>query len=68
VGVKIRGWNGRVIDIAPEYDDCAAIARTEDVPLRDVWNEAHRIAEVYVGRRISDNGEWPGDKRKPGTV
>ncbi len=59
VRVKIRGWNGRVIDIAPEYDDCAAIARAEEVPLRDVWNEAHRIAEVYVGLRIGDDGEWP---------
>jgi uncharacterized protein (TIGR00299 family) protein len=60
VRVKIRGWNGRVIDIAPEYDDCAAIARSEEVPLRDVWNEAHRMAEVYVGLRIGDDGEWPG--------
>ena len=66
VRVKIRGWNGRVIDIAPEYDDCAAIARAEEVPLRDVWNEAHRIAEVYVGRRISFDGEWSGDERKTG--
>ena len=56
VRVKLRGWNGRVIDAAPEYDDCAAIARREDLPLRDVWNEAHRIAEVFVGLRIDESG------------
>ena len=68
VRVKIRGWNGRVIDIAPEYDDCAAIARAEEIPFRDVWNEAHRIAEVYVGLRIGDDGEWPFGNRRIGNV
>jgi uncharacterized protein (DUF111 family) len=55
--VKLRGWHGRVIDVAPEYDDCARIAREADVPLRDVWNEAHRVAEAFIGRRITDDGE-----------
>jgi uncharacterized protein (TIGR00299 family) protein len=53
VRIKLRGWRGRVIDAAPEYDDCARIARDVDIPIRDVWNEAHRIAEAYVGRRWS---------------
>ncbi len=57
VRVKLRGWHGRVIDVAPEYDDCVRIAREADVPLREVWNEAHRVAEVYVGRRLSPTGE-----------
>jgi uncharacterized protein (TIGR00299 family) protein len=57
VRVKLRGWNGRVIDVAPEYDDCAAIARHEDLPLRTIWNEAHRIGESFVGLRIDESGE-----------
>lgn len=57
VAIKLRGWNGRVIDVAPEYDDCLRLARQAEIPLRDVWNEAHRIAEVYVGRRLSPTGD-----------
>jgi uncharacterized protein (DUF111 family) len=57
VTVKLRGWNGRVIDVAPEYDDCARLARQAEIPFRDIWNEAHRIAESYVGRRLSPTGE-----------
>jgi hypothetical protein len=56
IRVKLRGWDGRVIDVAPEYDDCAQCARGLDVPFREVWNEAHRIAEVYVGRKIDEAG------------
>jgi uncharacterized protein (TIGR00299 family) protein len=56
VRVKLRGWHGRVIDAVPEYDDCARIARDHDIPIRDIWNEAHRIAEPYVGRRIAADG------------
>jgi len=53
VRVKLRGWRGRVIDAAPEYDDCLALARAADVPIREVWNEAHRMGEVFVGQRWS---------------
>jgi len=53
VRVKLRGWNGRVLDARPEYDDCAAIARSRDIPIREVWNEAARLGEVYVGGRIT---------------
>jgi len=59
VRLKLRGWNGRVIGAVPEYDDCAAIARAHDIPLREVWDEAHRIGEAYVGRRMTAGGELP---------
>ena len=53
IRVKLRGWNGRVLDARPEYDDCVTIARTRDIPIREVWNEAARLGEVYVGGRMS---------------
>jgi hypothetical protein len=59
VRLKLRGWKGRVIDVGPEFEDCAALARSADVPVREVWNEAHRMGEVYVGQR------WQPD-RPPG--
>lgn len=51
VAVKVRQWNGRVIDVMPEYEDCATIARANDLPVRIVWDEAHRLAESRVGQR-----------------
>ncbi|GIW04946.1 MAG: UPF0272 protein [Thermomicrobiales bacterium] len=54
VRVKLRGWHGRIIDVMPEYDDCARITRDTGVPLREVQEEARRIAEAYIGRRVSD--------------
>jgi uncharacterized protein (TIGR00299 family) protein len=51
VRIKLRGWQGRVIDAVPEFDDCSSIALEHDLAVRDVWNEAHRYGEVFVGRR-----------------
>ncbi len=58
VRLKLRIWNGRVVDAAPEYDDCLAIARAHDLPIREVWNEAHRLGEAHIGRR-----QAPSDRR-----
>jgi pyridinium-3,5-bisthiocarboxylic acid mononucleotide nickel chelatase len=56
VRVKLKIWNGRVIDLAPEYDDCATIARAQDVGVRDVWNEAYHLGQPYIGRRVEASG------------
>jgi hypothetical protein len=37
VRVKEQRWAGELLGVAPEYEDCAAIARTHDVPLRVVY-------------------------------
>jgi len=60
VRLKLRAWNGRVIDAAPEYDDCLALARGYDVPIREVWQEAHRIGERFVGRPFAAIGDTEG--------
>jgi uncharacterized protein (TIGR00299 family) protein len=50
VAVKLRILDGRVLDAQPEYDDVAALARQFDQPIREGWNEAHRLGESYVGQ------------------
>jgi uncharacterized protein (TIGR00299 family) protein len=56
IRVKLKIWNGRVIDLAPEYDDCAAFARAQDVAVRDVWDEAYHLGQAYIGRRVGSSG------------
>ncbi|MDQ2652502.1 MAG: nickel pincer cofactor biosynthesis protein LarC [Chloroflexota bacterium] len=51
VRLKLRGWDGRVISAAPEYDDCLRLSREHSVPIREVWAEANRFGEVYAGQK-----------------
>jgi len=61
VRVKLKIWRGRVVDVAPEYADCVAIARESNAPLRLIYGEAVRIAERFVGqRRAGVDGEGAG--------
>ncbi len=48
VGVKIGRRKGRVVSVAPEFEDCARIAREADVPAKDVFAEALRLARDTV--------------------
>lgn len=50
VPVKLRVLGGRVADAQPEYDVVARLAREYEQPIREVWNEAHRLGESYVGK------------------
>ncbi|HMM43032.1 MAG TPA: DUF111 family protein, partial [Thermomicrobiales bacterium] len=54
VRLKLKIWRGRVLEVAPEYADCLAIARQADAPLRLVYGEAQRIGDAFVGRRGED--------------
>ncbi len=36
-----RGWlNGELVNVAPEHDDCAAVARSTGRPVKEVWARA----------------------------
>ncbi len=43
VRVKISSVNGKVCTVTPEYDDCAALAETNQIPLKEVIASAKRI-------------------------
>jgi uncharacterized protein (TIGR00299 family) protein len=44
VRVKIGRLEGRVVNVAPEHDDCAAAARALGLPVKSVWGEAMAAA------------------------
>lgn len=54
VQLKLRGWDGRVVSAAPEYDDCLRLSREHGVPIREVWAEANRLGEVFAGQRWAE--------------
>ena len=45
VEVKVARSNGKIVNIAPEYDDCREIAERSAVPLKQIMREAVRLAE-----------------------
>ncbi len=57
VHLKLRGWSGRVISVAPEYDDCLQLSRQSGASIRDIWAEANRFGEVFVGQRWAETSE-----------
>ncbi|MBI2237099.1 MAG: LarC family nickel insertion protein [Actinobacteria bacterium] len=50
VAVKIGMLDDRPITVAPEFDDCARVAREAGIPARDVYEEALRMARDELGR------------------
>jgi uncharacterized protein (TIGR00299 family) protein len=51
VAVKIGVLDGRVVTVAPEYEDCARVAREAGVPAKDVYEEAVRLARRELDER-----------------
>jgi pyridinium-3,5-bisthiocarboxylic acid mononucleotide nickel chelatase len=60
VRVKLKIWDGRVTDAAPEYVDCYAIVQQHEVPIRLVYGEVSRIAEAFIGRQVDQQNELSG--------
>ena len=46
VRIKISRVNGRILHVAPEYDDCRKLAVEKNVPLQRVINEALRAYDT----------------------
>jgi uncharacterized protein (TIGR00299 family) protein len=44
VRFKLARWEGRVVNLSPEYDDCKKLALERGVPLKEVFEEARRVA------------------------
>ncbi len=48
VRVKVGRLEGRPVTVAPEFEDCVAVARESNVPARDVYEEAVRLARARL--------------------
>ncbi|MBR5914079.1 MAG: nickel pincer cofactor biosynthesis protein LarC [Selenomonadaceae bacterium] len=40
VQCKVSAYDGKIVSITPEYEDCRRLAEKNNVPLKNVWQEA----------------------------
>ena len=48
IAVKLKKLNGKVVQAAPEYEDCAAAAERAGVPLPEVYRAAEFAARSFL--------------------
>ncbi len=51
IGVKIGKFRGRIVNISPEYEECARAARKSNVPLKMVYEKAKEAARKELKKR-----------------
>jgi uncharacterized protein (TIGR00299 family) protein len=52
---KLARWEGAVINVSPEYEDCKRLALKKKIPLKEVFEEAKRLA-VAISKGIKGTG------------
>ena len=50
VAVKVGLLDGKPATVAPEFEDCARVAREAGIPAREVYEEAVRLARIELER------------------
>lgn len=45
VRVKLGRLHGEIVNVAPEHDDCAAVARVTGIPVKSIWAAALGAAQ-----------------------
>lgn len=49
VNCKVSAWDGKICSVSPEYEDCKALAVRQQVPLKNVQQEAMKIIDERLG-------------------
>src|SRR4030043_279974 len=44
---KLARWEGKVINLSPEYEDCKRLALEKRVPLKEIYEEARKEAMTF---------------------
>jgi uncharacterized protein (DUF111 family) len=60
VRVKLKTIGGVVIAIAPEYDDCRALAERLNLPVETVMARVTLAARVHFGLDESESADQEG--------
>jgi uncharacterized protein (DUF111 family) len=47
---KLARWEGKVVSLTPEYEDCKRLALTRKVPLKEVFEAARREGTKILDR------------------
>ena len=47
---KLARWEGKIVNLSPEYDDCKRLALRKKVPLKKIFEEARREAMTSLKR------------------
>jgi hypothetical protein len=45
---KLARWEGRAINLSPEYEDCKRLALKKRILLKDVFEEAKKVAMAWI--------------------
>ena len=48
VHFKLARWEGRAINLSPEYENCKRLALKKRIPLKDVFEEAKKVAMAWM--------------------
>jgi uncharacterized protein (DUF111 family) len=51
VRFKLARWGGKVINFSPEYEDCKRLALKKRISLKEVFEEAKKVAMVTLKGR-----------------
>ena len=49
VRCKVSAYDGKIVSITPEYEDCRNLAEKNNVPLKNVWQEALTKQQQRLG-------------------
>jgi len=49
---KLARWEGKVINLSPEYEDCKRLAIEKGIPLKEIFEEARKEAVTFFMDKI----------------
>ncbi|MGZ3494526.1 MAG: nickel pincer cofactor biosynthesis protein LarC2, partial [Thermodesulfobacteriota bacterium] len=49
---KLARWEGKVVNLSPEYEDCKRLAKEKGIPLKEIFEEARKEAVTFSKGKI----------------